>query len=555
MNKALFFLWLSLLKHRSFYFITSLRRPVNLIGFFAVATFLGGLFYYRHEEIFAHSIKPQSLFGGAMIMLGGSFFKGFLQRGLVFDPPDIEFLLTSPFTQRQLVLYRMLPNYLYAVVQAVVFVLLFAPHLHYPLVTFCCVTLFQIGCFHVAAAAAIYAGSVPEPLHYRLRWMLLGIYFLFTALYLRIAWDLKLLLSFVSSPSAQLLFYPALTLSDLNAAPLIQQWARYLATTRTVAIHQFWQPSLYLLSFTLAAVLTLWLLLKLRINIFETAPATSTRVAEKRHRLRHGQHTGSIEVTHLRSSPLPRLAMFHGVGAILWKNLLVAKRSRRELLLAFAFTVIFTAPLASLLWLYHHYISQGAQMSLPDTNGFHTVVALMLGFLPFLLQRTFPFDFRRDGPHIVGFRTLPVSPLALVLAQISVPTLFCLAFQALGVCALMVVARLPWPSIFLIFLGFPAIALALNSVWNLHYLLSATKRASGRSQSNSPVALLLVVALSFLVFYPAGWTAMHIGKYFSEPVAIPMAAAAWLAVQYAVDLILVLILARLFHRFEVSREG
>src|SRR2546426_8292294 len=190
MNKALFFLWLALLKRRSLYSVRALRRPVNLVGFLAVATFLGGLFYYRHEEVFAHVVKPQSLFGAAMIMFGGSFFKGFLQRGFAFDPPDLEFLFTSPFTQRQLVFYRMLPNYLYALLQALVFVLLFSPHLHHPLVTFWCLTFFQIGCFHLAATAAIYAGSIPEPLHYRLRWMLLWVYFLLTALYLRLAWDL-----------------------------------------------------------------------------------------------------------------------------------------------------------------------------------------------------------------------------------------------------------------------------------------------------------------------------------------------------------------------------
>ena len=62
-------------------------------------------------------------------MLVGSLIKGFWQRGLVFEPPDIEFLFTSPFTQRQIVCYRLLPNYLYALVQGLVLAALFAPHL------------------------------------------------------------------------------------------------------------------------------------------------------------------------------------------------------------------------------------------------------------------------------------------------------------------------------------------------------------------------------------------------------------------------------------------
>ena len=69
------------------------------------------------------------------------------------------------------------------------------------------------------------------------------------------------------------------------------------------------------------------------------------------------------------------------------------------------------------------------------------------------------------------------------------------------------------------------------------------------------LALLMVVALSFLIFYPAGWTALQVGRHtfgrFSEPLAMGVG----LAVQCLVDFLLVLILARLFQRFEVSRDA
>ena len=57
-------------------------------------------------------------------------------------------------------------------------------------------------------------------------------------------------------------------------------------------------------------------------------------------------------------------------------------------------------------------------------------------------------------------------------------------------------------------LGFPAVAVALNGVWNLHYLLAATRRAGGKAESASSFTVLMVVALSFLIFYPAGWAAI-----------------------------------------------
>jgi hypothetical protein len=107
-------------------------------------------------------------------------------------------------------------------------------------------------------------------------------------------------------------------------------------------------------------------------------------------------------------------------------------------------------------------------------------------------------------------------------------------------------------------LGFPALALALNSVWNLHYLIAATKSISGRPGANSAVGIVMVVALSFLVLYPAGWITIKVANLFldrNQPVAFTVAAATGLAVQYGIDLLLIAIMGRLFRTFEFSREG
>jgi hypothetical protein len=77
----------------------------------------------------------------------------------------------------------------------------------------------------------------------------------------------------------------------------------------------------------------------------------------------------------------------------------------------------------------------------------------------------------------------------------------------------------------------------------------------GKADSASPVALLMVVTLSFLIFYPAGWTALQVGQHTIGSLGEAPAIAAWLAVQYAVDFVLVMLLARLFQHFEVSRDS
>ena len=165
MSSALLYLCLTLLKRRLLHFCRGLQRPTTLIGFAAVLCLIGFLFHFRGHAVFGQLVRRESLIGGALVMLSGSLFKGFLQRGLVFEPSDIEFLFTSPFTQRQIVFYRLLPSYLFALVQGLVFLGLFAPHLTHPLLPTVCFILFQILCFHVATAAAILAGTILSLIH------------------------------------------------------------------------------------------------------------------------------------------------------------------------------------------------------------------------------------------------------------------------------------------------------------------------------------------------------------------------------------------------------
>jgi hypothetical protein len=140
-------------------------------------------------------------------------------------------------------------------------------------------------------------------------------------------------------------------------------------------------------------------------------------------------------------------------------------------------------------------------------------------------------------------------------------------------------ARFDWPVLLLLVLAYPAVALALNSVWNLHYLLSAGRRSAGQAESPSAVGTLMVVVLSFLVFLPAMWTMRFITRCVCERaglvlfasgtddfasadawlrfvhVGLPITGAGTLAVQYAVNLVLLLVLARLFRNVQVFRDS
>ncbi|HTL59664.1 MAG TPA: putative ABC exporter domain-containing protein [Candidatus Limnocylindrales bacterium] len=552
MNRSLIYLWVTLLKRKSLHFCKSLRRPATAIGFLAVLALIGFLFYFRREEWVGHLLERRVLVGGAMIMLCGSLFKGFLQRGLVFEPPDLEFLFTSPFTQRQIVCYRLLPNYAFAVLQSILFVLLFATHLTYPLVTGICLGLFQMVCFHVATSAAIFSGTIPEVLHQRLRWMMLGAFFFLTALYLRVAWDLRIVPGFFASPQSQVLFYPAVSLLDIANTSALQQLIFTLAGRHASSLEPAWKPFLYVACFAGGSLISAWLLLKQKGDIFEPALETTSQYAERRTRIRQGRQAVPINSTVARSQTLTLFAGFRGVGAIIWKNIIVARRSKREVIWVSAFAFIYTGFTAALLYLYHHYAKKAGVTPPPDeTAGFHIGIALFLASLILFLQRMVPFDFRRDGHHIVNFRTLPFSSWGIAWAELAVPTAFCLALLAPCIIALVVSSNFSVLTTLLIALAYPAVALALNAVWNIHYLIAATKRAAG--QNVSAVGTLLIVALSFLVFYPAAWATLRIGQLLPHNSGIQLPLLTGLAIQYCIDLGLVLLLARLYNRFEVAR--
>ena len=575
MNRALLYLWLSLLKRRAWQFVRDLRRPTTLIGVAAVLSLLGVIFHYRHEEAFGQLLEPKSLGVLAFLLLAGSLLKGFWQRGLVFEPPDIEFLFTSPFTQRQIVFYRLLPNYLYSALQGLVVAALFAPHLKHPLLMAVCLAFFQATCFHVATGAAVFAGTLPEALHHRLRCMTAAALALLTVVYFRAAWDIRFIPALALSPVSQLFFYPAANLPDLATAPLLHRLLLRLGPSGSLWAQELWRPVLSLGGLALAAGASLWALLKVKAHLFEASLAPSSRVAERRLRLRQGRDTVAARKRQARSSRLPRLGLFRGMGAIVWKNLVVARRSRRQMTAAFVFTCIFTGCLGALI--YQVYAQAGLEFDARAAlaaRSFNLGIALFLAMLAFFLQRMFPFDFRRDGQHLLGFRTLPLPPTALVLAEVTVPVAFVLACQFVGLLPLLVFGRVESSLLLLLLLVYPAVALALTIVWNLHYLLSATRRAGGRDQSSSAVGTLMVVALSFLIFLPAIWTVSHLsGK--TSPLsgggdALPETAGFWgrslqggfafaagggVLVQYLVNGLLLLLLARLFQRFEVARDA
>ncbi len=561
MNPALVFLFVALLKQRTRRLFQALRRPAPLLGTLSAAVTLGWIYHlYRRESALGELLQPVALTGYALVMLAGSVLKGFLQRGLAFDLPDVEFLFPGPFAQRHLIFYRLAPNYLYAVVAGLVFGVLFNAQLDHPILAVASLIAFQIICFHVAAGMAIFGGSLSEPAFYTTRWLLLGLVALSIALYARTALLIHLLPGFLSAEATPWLFYPAVNLSRLGGASglrdTIWAWTQSNLETGAVGAQTGWRVALCFAALAVAALGSFAWLGRLRMDVLEASLKPSERIAESRRQAQQGRYRlAKLESAWSLLGAAAEWPIFHGAGAVVWKNLTVAWRSRRELALALAFTLLLTLP-----WF----------LALPgDDNGDlrRFVIPLAIGFLPALLQQSLPFDFRIDGLQLPSLRGLPARPLTIVMAAIAAPTLFCLALQLLSLGLLaggsglflswmpdlfreagpentrFPVSTLAWAAF-----GFPVMTVGVTATWNLHYLVSAAQRAAspGAPKSGGAFGTLTIVLFTVAVFAPAVWLFERLPHWGWKPIAAPVALVTQLAVDYA----LLCLLARRFERCE-----
>ena len=152
-----------------------------------------------------------------------------------------------------------------------------------------------------------------------------------------------------------------------------------------------------------------------------------------------------------------RIVWLDGAGPIAWRQLIGANRQRSQLAVALALPGV-------LAMLPIFVCSNGRQAALQ--------VSAALTFYSFLLLPTaLKFDFRRDIQRMAVLKTLPIRPFAVVIGQISTPTLLAFAFQATVLTATMVVRPFPtWMLLATLLLLAPLNAL-IFAIDNLVYLL------------------------------------------------------------------------------------
>ena len=130
-----------------------------------------------------------------------------------------------------------------------------------------------------------------------------------------------------------------------------------------------------------------------------------------------------------RSSPLPQIARLSGVGPIAWRQWLGARKYEVSLLFALGVPAV----LSSLPLL--------ANDDSVDT--FLNVASALIVYSFLLLPAALKFDFRRDYDRLPVLKTLPASPLAIVIGQLAVPVLLASLLQVFVLLFAFIVRPLP----------------------------------------------------------------------------------------------------------------
>ncbi|MCA9078299.1 MAG: hypothetical protein KDA93_24945 [Planctomycetaceae bacterium] len=247
-----------------------------------------------------------------------------------------------------------------------------------------------------------------------------------------------------------------------------------------------------------------------------------------------------------RNMQLPNIARLRGAGPIAWRQWLGARKY--EVSLVFALGV--PAALSSL-------------PLLADSNSINTFlnVASALIFYSFLLlPAALKFDFRRDYDRLPVLKTLPVSPLAIVVGQLAVPVLLATLLQAFVLLFAYIVRPIPFSIVMNALLMVIPLNVMIFGLDNLIYLMFPYRQSEEGLQpfiratlTFTAKGVLCLSALTCIFFWAVNC------RWLSElPVFASLGGhrvlfiiGIWL-MMLASGVILTLLSARAFARFDIS---
>ncbi len=548
MNRALLYLVVMQKKNAIFAFFRSLREPRR---FFGTMIWVGFLVFFLVSNPSAYtSAMDRSAARDALpalfsILLLTSSINGLLHRGIAFQPADIDFLFPGPFERRELVMYRLANLYPFALISSLIFVLMLRRTVVDGRIAYVGLVLFSIILIHLQTMLGLAATWIEGRFFKKIRFALRG-----AGLVLAIALGFAFvgsatgnsqISSYIrdafSKGAPRIAFYPAAKLAEAIVAP------SFIAALPSLLV---------LVSF---AAITLLVVLSMQVNFIEASILTSQQGSLLRARMWRGFVGGDPSVEKAKSAKMPSLALFRGSGAIVWKNLVTASRSMRFIVYAVLAIGIYTAIIIARNRAPQ--FSHGGPFG-PGAGSEDSILTdvLMLGALwPLFIQQYIAFDFRRDFDSLAELKQLPSRPFFIALAEVAVPWLLAISFQALGLAGVAFFEKLTIPTIALATMIYPPVTLTMITITNWGFLMFPSRQAAASRGRAGGSNLSLVAIFNMFISLLALTPAMLVGAFMIRlDYGAMRSVACASAAQFLVAFVLVFLLGRTFARFDVTRE-
>ena len=391
---------------------------VMVIGFWLVSM----LFAPHGSGLPAESIRE---YGPAILLLycllNVTMSTG--EKGIYFNPAEVNYLFSGPFSRRQVLAYKMVTNVFLFLPTTLFFSVFFRIHAASFIAAFAGLFLMFLFIYLLSLALNLIAITVGASLFSRMRKV---VFFGLLALA-----GVFLLLS-----GGQALgnLGPKAIMERLNSSVVWQVLTLPLSSFFEVFLAGRVWPDLLLwaLPALLVNAVLLGIVFWLDANYLETAAATSERVYNRIKKIRAGNLWADDGKARKVRFSLPMPPPWGGIGPILWRQLTTATRGLGKL--AFLFVVFGLFMLGPIL------------ASKPE-QGSGTIALSMAGFMAFLitmmLTTLVPFDFRGDVDRMDVLKALPILPWRVAVGQLLTPTLLLsgLEWLVLGIVAAIVLFR------------------------------------------------------------------------------------------------------------------
>jgi hypothetical protein len=324
--------------------------------------------------------------------------------GLHFSGAEIDFLFSGPFSRRELLLYKLCPSAVGALLTALVFSVIASPYATLWIAAFLGIWLTLLFVQLFSTAVTLISQTVAEHAYTRIRRLVLTLILVLVAvglgravLGLREGGLLEALERFHCSRVGMVLLAPfdvfSRTITARTLAPELVGWGA-LALAIDLGL--------------------LALILRLDVNYLESAIAVSRKRYQRIEQMRRRGMVWAGRAT--ARTRLPQMPWLGGAGPIIRRQLIQAVRGAPVLLVLL---VVAALPIC--------------MMALAGRDGpGQSPLAVMppiLVFVTIMLTGMLPFDFRGDLDQMDYLKSLPLRPAALAAGQLVVPTVIMTLFH------------------------------------------------------------------------------------------------------------------------------